>query len=199
MRHTYRRPAFTLLELMLVLALLTTMAAMTWPMLHGALARQRLYSAAEEIRAVWLRTRVDAMTSGLVHIFRYEPNEGRYWVEMWDGPNADLESTGTGGMGAATGEQENGLPKGTRTLPQGVSFLGGSQDASARDEQFAAQAGEQGAGERAVGILFYPDGTTSNVESFGVGNQDNRTLTLSMHGLTGIVSMTTGHPAEAGQ
>jgi prepilin-type N-terminal cleavage/methylation domain-containing protein len=182
-----RRSAFTLLELMLVLALLSAMAAMTWPMMHGALSRQRLQSGAEQIRAAWMNARVDAMVSGLIHVFRYDAASGRYWVEMWEGFDADLEASGVGGSGAAS-SQADGPPENAEMLSEGVSFLGGEQDITARDEMSLSQAGESAAGD-AVAILFYPDGTTSNVTSFALAHEAECTMTLSMHGLTGIVSI----------
>jgi prepilin-type N-terminal cleavage/methylation domain-containing protein len=195
MRRHESRPGFTLLELTLVLTLLSAMAAMAWPMLHGALARQRLQSAAEQIRATWMNARLDAMTTGLIHVFRYDPASGRFWVETWEGFDADLEANDVAGVTASSGESSEGVPANAETLPEGVSFLGGEQDYTVRDEMALANA----AGGNSIGILFYPDGTTSNVTIFRISDEDQGGLTLSMHGLTGIVSISQGEAAEVGR
>jgi prepilin-type N-terminal cleavage/methylation domain-containing protein len=195
MRRRNSRPGFTLLELTLVLALLSAMAAMAWPMLHGALARQRLYSAGEQIRAVWMNARLDAMTSGLIHVFRYDPATMKYWVETWEGFDSDLEWNDVGGLTASSGESNEGLPANAEALPEGVTFSGRQQDLTIRDEMALAQGGS-GAGGEPLGILFYSDGTTSNVTSFGLTHEDQGSLTLSMHGMTGIVSISQGEATE---
>lgn len=60
-----RRPAgFTLVELLLVLALVGLLAALAAPSLSGTLARVRLDAAASEVRTAWSDARLEAMRTG---------------------------------------------------------------------------------------------------------------------------------------
>jgi len=58
---TTDRKATTLIEVLLVLALLVMLAAMTWPALDRPMADQRLRKAADRVRTAWVRARIDAM------------------------------------------------------------------------------------------------------------------------------------------
>ncbi len=49
------RGGFTLLELMLVLAILLAVAALAWPVLSRAMAVERLRKAADRVHAEWVR------------------------------------------------------------------------------------------------------------------------------------------------
>ena len=67
-----RRAAFTLIELMLVLAILLALAAFSLPMLSGVLENQRLRHSAGLIRAEWRETRLQAMEEGQIFCARYK-------------------------------------------------------------------------------------------------------------------------------
>ena len=65
------RQAFTLLELLLVLALMVAALAVALPNLRGSFSDQRLQKAAEQIRAEWTRARVRAIKTGQIQVFRH--------------------------------------------------------------------------------------------------------------------------------
>jgi type II secretory pathway pseudopilin PulG len=192
--------AFTLLEIMLVLTLLVAIAAMAWPALLGPLASQRLRTAADQVRAAWVSARADAIDSGEIRVFRYQPDSGTYLVVPWEGLDPASESGTSAVAPAATapasGDSANGFGPGGQHLPDGVSFAAVRQTVDARADQAAAAVGESAdGGGQAPPVLFYPDGSTSTVE-LDLVNDDGRRVTISMRGLTGIVSVSPLSSAE---
>jgi Tfp pilus assembly protein FimT len=180
------RRAYTVLELMLVLALMVVLGALAYPELQGPIARQRLRSAAEVIRGAWNNARSDAMTTGEIHLFRYEPGSGNYQVQRWI--NADTSSS-DGPSAAATTASDEQL-----TLPEEIEFLEGEQlDARASFEAVAMSGAETGS---APSVMFYPDGTTSTIE-LEIANTYDARMRISMRGLTGVVTVSA--PYESGE
>jgi len=179
------RRGYTLLELLLVLALMSALAAVAIPSLHGPLADRRLRSAAEHVRAAWLTARSEAMTSGQIYLFRYEPQSNQYTIGPWEGADAALESA-TPAMS---------VPR-AQTLPDGVTFVGSSQQQDARSVRATADMGAAaGGGATAPPVLFYADGQTSTVE-LQLAHELGLGVTLSLRGLTGVVSMSDTFPLE---
>ncbi len=181
-----RRSAYTLIEIVLVLALLVAMSAMVLPELRGPIARQRLVSAAETIRAAWNNARSDATMTGEIHLFRYEPDTGNYAVQRWI--NADTSSSSGPGPGSTTASDEQ------LSLPDEVRFIVGEQF-DARADYAAAEMSGADTGS-APSVMFYPDGTTSTVE-LEIANVYDTRVRISLRGMTGVV--TTSRPYEAGE
>ena len=91
-RPSTPRPAFTLMEMLLVLAILVITAALSAPALRGVMRNAELTSAAEKVRTEWTRGHVLAMKTGRIHVFRYEPNGRKYKTEPWLADDDALES-----------------------------------------------------------------------------------------------------------
>lgn len=62
----------TLIEVMIVLTLLVLVAAVTIPILTGAIATQRLRRAGDQLRAEWTALRMQAVNEGRILVFRAE-------------------------------------------------------------------------------------------------------------------------------
>ena len=69
-----RRDGLTLIEILLVLAIVIMVAALALPAMNGTFDAQRLTRAADMVRSDWSRARVEAIRSGqewvlsLIHI-----------------------------------------------------------------------------------------------------------------------------------
>lgn len=193
------RDGFTLVEVLLVLTVLVIISALAWPALRGPLDNLELRQAAESVRVVWSDARLQAMTTGQIHVFRYQPLGGQYQVEAWTGIDAALEASD-----AETPLVET-LPGKIERLPEGVWFAGGLTDVDRRAEQAAANSleaesatgpllaesgptataeGDQPTAAWTTPILFYPDGTTSTAQ-ITLQNEFARFVTLRLRGLTG--------------
>src|SRR5688500_11098386 len=92
---------FTLLEMLLVLALMTALAAVSIPSFQGPLADRRLRSGAEHVRAAWLTARAEAMTSAQIQMFRYQPQTGDYSIGPWEGDESLVDAAGSPSSGMA--------------------------------------------------------------------------------------------------
>ncbi|MBN1855179.1 MAG: prepilin-type N-terminal cleavage/methylation domain-containing protein [Pirellulales bacterium] len=69
---------FTLIELILVLALLVAMAVLAWPRFDQALVQAEHQAAAEQIQSILWRLRLEAIQTGSPQWFRYSPGTSNY-------------------------------------------------------------------------------------------------------------------------
>ena len=69
---------FTLLEMLIVLAILSVLATMAWPALRKQLDRSQLRSAAKKVRLELAAARHRAVATGRMIKFRYEV-DGRHF------------------------------------------------------------------------------------------------------------------------
>jgi prepilin-type N-terminal cleavage/methylation domain-containing protein len=206
MHRPPHRRAFTLIEIVLVLALLSTVAAMAWPAMRESLAQQRLRSAAEQVRAAWMKARLDAMRTGQIHVFRYDVDTGSYAVEPWE-TDADETELSSFAADGASARGASGVGQGfaaARSLPERVYFGGVLIDVSSRElYAYGDVPGPLAAGPNpsgaALSVLFYPDGTASDVAELLLYDEEDRRLALSMHGLTGIVTISRAGAVEEGR
>jgi hypothetical protein len=189
------RQAFSLLEVVLVLALLVLISAIVWPNFDKPFASQRLHSAADLVKSEWMRTRVRAMTTGLPHVFRFQPETGSFQIEAIGGMDAELEATQAMDFGVPiqprlpTGESE--LPG----LPEGVVFMGGQAAADTRGMLVESQAIATAAADWSQPVYFYPDGTTSDARVL-LKNEHELYVMVDLRGLTGITSVSDVLTAE---
>ncbi len=200
------RRGMTLLELMLVLALLVVVGAMAMPALKGPFANQRLRKAGEMIRVEWNRARIQAMKTGQIQMFRYETDGTIFYVEPYlteqDYLEADaMESTARdASMAQSTGTSGGPMPGALptveppqlrqRELPDGVIFAGGYFESDSRSAQIQqeSQAALMAAGNQVAPILFYPDGTTSDAELI-LSNDQQLFVRVTLRSLTGIAKI----------
>ena len=128
------RRAITLLEVLLVLALLVILSAMTWPALDRPMANQRLRKAADQVRTAWTRARVEAMTTGQTFAFRCTIGENRFEIAAQAGPEAvDVPPADQAAPAAASRRH---------TLPEDVRFAGGQTLFDGRAAIFAQREGD---------------------------------------------------------
>ena len=203
------RSGYTLLEVLLVMALLVALAGMAAPALFGPLENQRLRRSADIIRAEWTKARVRAMESGQTYVFRYQPSGTQYVVQPLNSQEDYVESslttlsnTASFPAGAATNVPGNtvadmpavtaadGSTIGTQAkeLPENVGFAASETTTDMRGELLAAEdmSGVATDPQWSSPIFFYPDGTTSTARLV-LGNQRQRYVVLTMRGLTGVI------------
>lgn len=207
--------AFTLLEVLLVVAIMIAVLAIAWPSFQGSFDQQRLKKAGQRIQTEWTKARNRAIRTGRVHVFQHTLFSNRFVTRVqssagdeWQSEAAESDTT------QFTATPDETLEK----LPQGIFFMAAdvqldqrttlemsSLDASPVVADFSADtAMEEMTGEQSWGmpIFFFPDGTTSSAQMV-LANENQESVTLQLRGLTGMVrlgrveSMTQRFPSEA--
>jgi prepilin-type N-terminal cleavage/methylation domain-containing protein len=171
------RHGFTMLEVLLVMAVIIILAGMVYPSIETMYGNARLTAAADQIRARWADARTQAIEECRAYRFaiqadgrfRIAPDSSRYWPNNPTAPD-DPDDPDV---------QEIEI---IETLPEGVKFAEGL-------------GGEDGDGEWQTVVRFLADGSASlDVEiTFQAGV--TKPLHLRLRGLTGAVSVVWG---EAG-
>ncbi|MDZ7619758.1 MAG: hypothetical protein U1E05_22390 [Patescibacteria group bacterium] len=184
------RHAVTLLELLLVLAVLTLVGAVAWPSLDRSFADQRLRNAADMVRAQWTQAQVRAIASGTVQYFQSEAGGRHYWLESAD----DADAAGNASSGASL-SLSAGVPSDALLLPDNVTFdevtVHAGESCDSLDAYGLSAAGDSAAiGSDASGttIAFYPDGACSSVRLV-LRNSYDQCIAVSLHGLTGLATL----------
>jgi hypothetical protein len=183
------------LELMLVLALLVIVGALVFPAFERPFASQRLHSAADMVKAEWMRTRVRAMTTGLPHAFRFQPESGYFQIECIGGMDAELEANQL--MDYSVPIQPS-LPTGETDLPglpEGVAFVSGQTALDTRSMLVEAQVETAAPADWSQPVYFYPDGTTSDARLL-VRNEHELYVVIELRGLTGVTTVSDVLTAE---
>jgi type II secretory pathway pseudopilin PulG len=202
----------TLVEVMLVMAILLILASLALPIMSGPMANMRLRKSGDVIRTEWTRLRVQAMGDGKIYAFRYTLGSNRFRVETIDDPHfvettegTPLQNVDSGDrLGQTTSPDETaGTPSetqpstpsdsaSTETLPEGVYFADGEVAADPRSGYYvpaeAAEKTDDSGATWSAPILFYPDGTTSTARVL-LKNDRPRCLEVRLRGFTGIAAV----------
>lgn len=199
----------TLVELLVVLALLVVIGGIVVPVFTGSFASVRLRRAGDQVLTRWSQARAEAIEAGEVRQFRYTPETGDYRIEPWAnlaleqaGSSSAASTTGavasdaatdadaatstdaTTGADAAGADDVSGAD--SRTLPERITFYSGRlavADAATGERQAASM--QSSRDEQSTPILFFPDGRTTEA-SVVLANDRNQFLRLTLRGLTGV-------------
>jgi prepilin-type N-terminal cleavage/methylation domain-containing protein len=167
-----RQPAgFTLLELMLVMAVLLVAAAITVPVIDSMMTTGNVKAARDMVRARWADIRGRAMKEGRPWKFSVIYQTGQFKIEPED-PNEPSDSSDDLATGSSdrTGEGE---------LPPKVLF--------AKDQGSVGVSG--GGGNYETLVVYLADGTARDDVQVLFGTAGSQPIGLQLRALTGAVSM----------
>lgn len=210
------RRGFTLVELLLVLGLLATLAALAVPSFQAMLQARRLEAGGEQLRTLLRRARREAIESGVHYRVDVQPGAGRLRVCPAADPIVGAESaTDTANAPSADARKESGFVRrepwrAIEQLPPGVVLLtsktfsqwlaGEGMETplpqAEPGEPVAAVAGDAGADGKLEGdssdevwlpwFEFYPDGSARLATAILLDGQQ-RFLEAKVEEMTGEV------------
>ena len=189
------RAGFTLLELMLVMAILVIIAAIGTPVLDRVLERQKLRGSGEGLRLAWENARLTAMRTGQVQVFTCEIGGRAYSIDpliLHD----DINNVGEGATLLSGGVA---VQMSTSNLGVNLSAAGDNRSRSGElDEAVVFASCRVASDTRAFSlsspalasnpggpsVIFYPDGTTSTAEVL-IQTKGGEVTGIQIRGLTG--------------
>ena len=179
---------FSLMELLIVLALLVVVAGIAAPAMMDRLADSQVHRAADSVREVLSEARTYAIDSGIDYQFRYEVN-GQFFVVL----PTETEPTLSNSVSTDTGSSDYMRLSGQL---QDTLFLRAMKDDSESSDKLEAiwfgslpDAGVLTQKSWSAPIYFRFDGSADD-RTFRVMDESGRTSELSVRGLTGAVRMT---------
>ncbi|MCA9073486.1 MAG: prepilin-type N-terminal cleavage/methylation domain-containing protein [Planctomycetaceae bacterium] len=216
--HTSRcvRSGYTLLEMLIVCAILAAIAGLSWPTVQGSLAKGRLKKAASDVRTSLVRSRNDAIRNGESLAVQYELNGRRYRIQSQGSVSAETSeetfdsteftSTAVTTTDASASHEDDGdwieqeLPVGVRFASVDDGPLDSENDPfptieiTVTTDDDSASAFEEGFDELDTAdwsepIVFHANGRTENAE-LRLMNDRDFFIDLHLRGLTGIVTST---------
>jgi prepilin-type N-terminal cleavage/methylation domain-containing protein len=200
-RSQGRKEGFTLIEVLLTLAILVMLGSLVFVRFDSLFGTQRLRAAVDRVRAEWVALRVEAMRSDCPYMFRFAPSGRDFRTDVVPvmEPVVDL-STGMPTSATALGPQYTGLPLLSELLPETISFYDVTFDNDTRQAYIALPSDSvspttEGVTSWSDPIMFYPDGTTTTVE-LTLATSRGMAVKLSLRGLTGTVKISDPYPMQ---
>jgi type II secretion system protein H len=175
-----RGPGFTLIELMVVLALIAIMTAMIIPEMRGTFEDAVLRSSSRELVNVCNLTYSRAVTLNQIHRVHLETSSGKYLIER----------RSRGGQGVNGFVPVPDLPGGEGRIDSRISIdlrLPGEDSTDAVGDTSAARENSP-APVREETIVFYPDGTADAREIL-LQDRDGFRIALRINPVTARVNI----------
>jgi hypothetical protein len=179
------RRAFTIFEVLMVLAVLVMIVGLLWPALENLNAEYSLRQAGQLVQSRMAGARVHAIDVGVPYQFRYEPGGQHFLVLPFDQISLNLQAAG----GAQKAPKLAGrLPSSRAMFDSGGAMAGSGQPVAAEWLAGIANADEVMGVNWSAPIVFHPDGT-AGMARIVIRDHKSRFVTVSVRPLTGGVSV----------
>jgi prepilin-type N-terminal cleavage/methylation domain-containing protein len=190
-----RLRGFSLLEMIVVLAVVASLLGLAMPAMLRPLTKTQLREAARQVQAAMSDARARALESGLDQEFRYEPGGRNYEIRTHG--QADLVATPDlpkPAMPGASGQRVEApvLQPQRDVLPDGITFADPQEEKRAEPPEpstptSSAAVEDNAAGQRWITLVrFYANGQSRNARLKLCGTK-NWSAELLLRGLTGTV------------
>jgi prepilin-type N-terminal cleavage/methylation domain-containing protein len=176
-----RRRAFTLMEVLLTMAVMVMLAAVSYPAIDLMYSGVKIEAGADSVRAAWSEAQAHAVNEGRPYRFAIVPGKGNYRVapdsdDYWAGqtPHPD--------------DPENPPLVLESSLPRGVVFANGGTVSTGEGETSLPDA-EVPSNDWSRVAVFLPDGTARDDADVSLHMDSARPITLHLRALTGVITV----------
>ena len=176
------RRGFTLLEIILVMAIIVILAALTYPSLESLYGYYHLQGAADALRSSWSEARTRAMEEGRAYRFSVVYGKGNFRVAP---DSADYWAGDT----PAPADTNNPPLVLSEALPKPIRFYRAGSPPEETDANSALPTDSVGMNQWSTLAVFLPDGTARDDAETTLAEPGTRPLVVRLRGLTGGVSV----------
>ena len=180
------RQAFTLFEVLVVMAIMVIVAALSVPTLDSMYAGFKITAAEDTVRSAWATARAQAINDGIAYRFCVVAGKGNFRIAP------DTDDFWTGNDGAATAPTDTTNPPliVQDVLTKGVRFLTGKPEPGVVDPggDTIIPGGGVDPSTWTSPIVFLPDGTARDDAELTLSTRGATPRVLHLRGLTGIVT-----------
>ncbi len=175
------RPGFTLLEILLVMAILVALAAIAFPTMSAMYGDIRVKAGADDVRGAWTECRAYAIDEGRPYRFAVQPNTGKFRLA----PHSD-EFWGGGSGPASMGSEDAALPPhiSEGELPKDITFDVPDGFGETTPDGWSSIA------------VFLPDGSAEADREVTLKADDVRPVVIRVRAMTGAISVRPGAVTE---
>lgn len=175
------RSAFTLIELLLVLAVVIVVLSLASPSINRMFQRTALDRGADRVRAAMGEARVSAMKEG--DVYAVFVARGDNWFDVGPFANSRDQITRANRDQSYVNVQGNSGFE-DNMLPRGIRFATTEVSSDSRAAEVLSGTGGSG-GKGLQQVLFYPDGTSQDA-SIVMQNEIGGIVEVQLRGLTGL-------------
>jgi prepilin-type N-terminal cleavage/methylation domain-containing protein len=176
------RTGFSLVEILLVMAILVLVGALSVPAVQQSFSRQSLGKAADRMRVAMGQARVKAIREGEVYAVFF--SEGGSWFNVAPFSKAEEQSgLASDRQRLADNNQHSNFEE--DLLPKGIRFSAGVVPI---DSRAAQTLGTDNSTQSIRPILFYPDGTSQDARIV-MENEKQNYVEIQLRGLTGLATV----------
>lgn len=182
-----KRGGFTLLEMLLVVAVIVAVTAIVYPSFEPMYRQYRVSAAADTVKAGMLQARAQAVEEGRPYAFGVIYGKGNFRVA----PEGQAYWSASG----APDQDENGQKPFIyeSALPRDIVFAEKKGDgATNKDEDTALDPKDATPSQYKQLVVFLPDGTARQSVEIALSKDETLPTIVSLRGLTGEVTIRRG-------